>query len=290
MRLLELLRLGQTELQIAGVAENELDARLLLEYCTGKTRTGLFLDGGCEVDPEIFESYLVLLKRRKKREPLAYILGEKEFWSLPFLVNPDVLIPRPETEFLLDRVFALTDSKNFQNGHILDLCCGSGVIATILAKESGKTIIASDISIKALQMTKRNARRHTLESQVLPVQGYLLAPFSEGAIFSLIVSNPPYISSFDVGHSLMPEVAGYEPHVALDGGVRGVELIQQIRDALPKVLCPGGQCFIEIGADQGTEVKRLFLEDVADGIRYQQVEILVDYAGRERVVHVRLGQ
>ena len=290
MRLLDLLHLGQVELLAAGVTEYELDARLLLEYCTGKKRTEIFLDGRSEVDQENFESYLLLLERRKKREPLAYILGEQEFWSLPFLVNPDVLIPRPETEFLLDRVFALADPQNLQNGHILDLCCGSGVIATVLAKETGKRIIASDISFKALQMTKKNTRRHSLELQVLPVQGHLLAPFSEGATFSLIVSNPPYISSFDVGNSLMPEVTGYEPHVALDGGVRGLELIEQIRDALPKVLCPGGQCFMEIGADQGADIKRLFREDVAGGISYQQVEILVDYAGRERVVHIRLGQ
>ncbi|TKB27965.1 peptide chain release factor N(5)-glutamine methyltransferase [Desulfopila sp. IMCC35006] len=290
MRLLELLHHGQTELELAGVTEYELDARLLLEYCTAKTRAGIFLDGACEVDPAICENYLSLLERRKKREPLAYILGEQEFWSLPFHVTPDVLIPRPETEFLLDRVFALADTENFQKGHILDLCCGSGVIATILAKESGKKIIASDISFKALHMTRKNARRHRLESQVLPVQGHLLAPFSAGATFSLIVANPPYISSFDVRHSLMPEVAGHEPHLALDGGVRGLELIQQIRDALPTVLCPGGQCFIEIGADQGAEIKKFFSEDVVGGRCYQQVEILVDYAGRERVVHVRLGQ
>ena len=157
MRLMELLHLGQTELQSAGVTEYELDARLLLEYCTGKTRTEIFLDGGCEVTQEVVESYQLLLERRKKREPLAYIIGEQEFWSLPFSVNPDVLIPRPETEFLLDRVLALTDPQNFQKGRILDLCCGSGVIATVLAKETGKTIIASDISYKALQMTKKNA-------------------------------------------------------------------------------------------------------------------------------------
>ena len=127
--------------------ESDLDARLLLEYCTGKSRTEIFLDGGSEVNQEIQDSYLLLLERRKKREPVAYILGEQEFWSLPFWVTPDVLIPRPETEFLLDRVFALTDPENFQKGHILDLCCGSGVIAIVLAKETGKIIFASDISI-----------------------------------------------------------------------------------------------------------------------------------------------
>ncbi len=290
MRLLEILHLGQTELQRAGVTEYELDARLLLEYCTGKTRSAIFLDGRCTVAQDIVLSYQRLLERRKKREPLAYIVGEQEFWSLLFEVNSDVLIPRPETEFLLDRVLALTDPQNLQKGHILDLCCGSGVIATVLARETGKRIIASDLSHKALRMTKRNAHRHTLDSLVVPVQGNLLAPFSAIEPFSLIVSNPPYVSSFDVAYTLQPEVVGFEPHMALDGGVRGLELIQQIRDALPLVLCPGGQCFIEIGAGQGAETKRLFLENSAGRIPFQQVEILVDYAGRDRVVHARLGQ
>lgn len=290
MRLLELLNFGQTELQHAGVAEHELDARLLLEYCTGKNRTEVFLDGGVEVSQAIIEGYLHLLDRRKNREPLAYILGEREFWSLPFLVNSDVLIPRPETEFLLERVLALTDRENLQKGGILDLCCGSGIIATVLAIETGKTIIASDISYQALQMTKRNARRHTVDSLVLPVQGNLFAPFSEVGIFSLIVTNPPYVSSYDVANSLEPEVARFEPHLALDGGAGGLELIRQICDALPTVLCPGGECFIEIGADQGALIKRLFSQDIVGKTRFQQVEILVDYAGRDRVVHARLDQ
>ena len=288
MRLLELLRIGETELQSAGVPEFELDARLLLEYCAGKNRTEIFLDGGCKVPQEVRDFYQLLLNRRKKREPLAYILGEQEFWSLSFAVSPDVLIPRPETEFLLDRVFALTDPENFHKGHILDLCCGSGVIATVLAKETGRIIFASDISRKALHVTRKNAKRHSSVSPVVLVQGSLLAPFLQEGTFSLIVSNPPYVSSLDVANNLQPEVVAYEPHLALDGGAMGLELIQDIRNLLPKVLCPGGQCFLEIGADQGGAVKKMFTEDIADLTSFQQVEILVDYAGRDRVVHARL--
>lgn len=288
MRLIDLLHFGELELQGAEIIEYELDARLLLEYCTGKSRTELFLDGRSEVSQDLQDRYLLLLGRRKNREPVAYILGEQEFWSLPFYVTPDVLIPRPETEFLLDRVFALTDPDNFQKGHILDLCCGSGVIATVLAKETGKTIFALDISRTALEITRKNSNRHHFDSRVVLVQGNLLSPFSEVRHFSLIVSNPPYVSSFDIENSLLPEVVVYEPHLALDGGVRGLDLIKEIRDRLPMVLCPGGQCFIEIGADQGEAVRRLFLENVADRPGFQQVEILVDYAGRDRVVHARL--
>ncbi len=290
MRLLELLHFGQTELQGEGVPEHELDALLLLQYCTGKNRSRIFLDGDCPVTPEIVAGYQCLLKRRQKREPLAYIVGEQEFWSLSFLVTPDVLIPRPETEFLLDRVLALADRQNLKKGCILDLCCGSGVIATVLARETGRTVIASDISSQALQMTKRNGRRHHLESLLVPVQGDLLAPFCMAAPFSLIVANPPYVSSFDIANTLAPEVACFEPHLALDGGERGLELIRRIRGALPATLCPGGQCFIEIGADQGNEIQQLFSENNGGPRDFDQVDILIDYAGRDRVVHLKRAQ
>jgi release factor glutamine methyltransferase len=123
---------------------------------------------------------------------------------------------------------------------------------------------------------------------VVLVQGHLLSPFLEHRQFSLIVSNPPYVSSLDVAKNLMPEVEAYEPHLALDGGERGLERINEIRDGLPMVLCPGGQCFIEIGAEQGDTVRKMFQENVAGRPGFQQVEILVDYAGRDRVVHARL--
>jgi release factor glutamine methyltransferase len=290
MRLRELLHFGELALRAVGVPEAPLDARLLLEHCTGKRRTEIFLESEAEVDKEIQQSYQRLLLRRKKREPIAYILGEQEFWSLPFYVSPDVLIPRPETEFLLDRVFALTAPENFQKGCILDLCSGSGVIATVLGKETGKTIIASDISRKALEMTRKNAQRHLIDAALILVEGDLLSPFGENGQFSLIVSNPPYVSSVDLARNLMPEVEAYEPHIALDGGIKGLECIEKICDALPRVLCPGGECFIEIGADQGETVKTLFMRNRECWPCFQQVDILVDYAGRDRVVHARLAQ
>lgn len=289
MRLIDLLNFGKRELDSVGIAEAELDARLLLEYCTKKSRTEIFLHAKDEVASVTHAAYMRLLMRRKKREPIAYILGEQEFWSLPFWVSPDVLIPRPETEFLLDRVFALTDPENFEKGKILDLCCGSGVIATVLGKETGKEIFALDISSKALLVTQKNAKRHCPKIPIQLIQGDLLSAFKENGVFSLIVSNPPYVSSFDVSTNLMPEVKEYEPHLALDGGVDGLLLIQKIRETLPTVLCPGGQCFIEIGADQGNLVKTLFQDEKSNLPRFQQVDILVDYAGRDRIVHARMA-
>lgn len=288
MRLAELLKYAVDQLAEAGVPEYQLDARLLLEGCLDITRTEIFLNGQVEVDEASQERFLECIERRKKREPVAYILGEQEFWSMPFYVSPAVLIPRPETEFLLDRVFALTLPENFRRGAVLDLCCGSGVIATVLAKETGKRIIASDISIAALQVAGKNLQRHHLAGQVDLVQGDLLTPFRQGGnVFSLIVANPPYVSNIVVQSGLEPEVARHEPHLALDGGEDGLAIIEKLRLTLPRVLCPGGQFFMEIGADQGEAVRRIFSADLRDSPGFHNVELLVDYAGRDRVVHAR---
>ncbi|EKD37533.1 MAG: hypothetical protein ACD_75C01095G0002 [uncultured bacterium] len=288
MRLAELLKCAAGELYTAGVTEYQLDARLLLEGCLGITRTEIFLNGQNEVDEESQRTFLGFIGRRKKREPVAYILGEREFWSMPFYVTPAVLIPRPETEFLLDRVLALTSPENVGRGSALDLCCGSGVIATVLAKETGRRIIASDISFDALQVARKNLLRHHLAGQVDLVQGDLLTPFrQEGGVFSLIVANPPYVSRNDVENGLEPEVEQHEPHLALDGGEDGLAIINEIRLGLPRVLCPGGQFFMEIGADQGGSVGRLFAADFNDSPGFHDVKILIDYTGRDRVVHAR---
>lgn len=289
MKLAELLRNGATELHQAGVPDFEIDAMLLLQHCSGKSRTEIYLSGNSEVSLDLRKEYQNLLLRRKLREPLAYITGEREFWSLDFHVTQDVLIPRPETEFLLDRVFALTDSQNFVRGKILDLCCGSGVICTVLARETGESVIGSDISGSALQVAGINVRAHRQDHRVQFVLGNLLHCFGHNQRFSLIVSNPPYVSNIEVASELAPEVAEYEPHLALDGGDRGMEKIKQIRMDLPGLLMFGGQCFLEIGAGQGQEVLELFQEKIQGYPDFQHVEILQDYAGRDRVVHARLA-
>lgn len=290
MRLAELFKRGATELAEAGVPEFELDARLLLESCLGISRTEVFLHGRTEVDEASQRTYLSFIERRRKREPVAYILEEQEFWSLPFHVTPAVLIPRPETEFLLDRVLALTLPANIARGVILDLCCGSGVIAVVLAKETGRKVIAEDVSFAALQVARKNLHRHWLDGQVELVQGDLLSPFRQTRdLFSLIVSNPPYVSDREVEQDLAPEVAHHEPHLALIGGEDGLSLIRQIRRQLPWVLRPGGQFFMEIGAGQGEVVRRMFAESCNGTPGFRDVEILVDYAGRDRVLHARNG-
>ena len=290
MRLAELLQLAASELELAGIAEYALEARLLLEACLGKSRTEIFLLGQADVAEAEQSKFLGFIGRRKKREPVAYILGEQEFWSMPFWVSSAVLVPRPETEFLLDRVFALVDPENLAKGALLDLCCGSGVIATVLAKETRKTIIASDISPLALKVTRSNLYRHGLAENVALVEADLFSSFRMRRDFSLIVSNPPYVSRFELENNLEPEVAKYEPRLALDGGVGGMDFVLRICREVPKFLRPGGQLFMEIGADQGDAVRSLFAGMPKNSQTFAKVDILVDYAGRERVLYARMAQ
>jgi release factor glutamine methyltransferase len=290
MRLYELLQRAAGELQATGIEEFVLEARLLLQSCLGKTRTEIFLLGGEEVRREDELRYLACIDRRKQREPLAYIVGEQEFWSMPFFVSPDVLIPRPETEFLLDRVLSLVSQDNLTRGPLLDLCCGSGVIATVLAKETGKMIIASDLSFPALSVAQKNLQRHGQDTQVSLVMADLFSPFWPNRTFSLVVSNPPYVGQYDLDHSLEPEVAVFEPRLALDGGSGGMEVIVEIRRRIVKYLCPGGQLFMEIGADQGEATLALFNGMSKSTPDFTRAEILVDYAGRDRVLHAVMAE
>ena len=290
MRVKELLQFGIIELERSGVTESATDARLLLENCLGKSRTEIFLLGDSPVDPHCQSHYLQFIERRKNREPVYYIIGQCEFWSLPFYVTPDVLIPRPETEFLLDRVLSLTRKTNFASGKILDLCCGSGVIAIVLAKETGKRVAAIDVSEGALNVARANGYRNGVASRVDFIQSDLFTALLEKRNYSLIVSNPPYVSRFDVDNSLAPEVALFEPRLALDGGEKGMEIIQEIRTRLPFFLRPGGEIFIEIGADQGQEIQHLFEERSNFAPNFCLVEILTDYSGRDRVLHAELEE
>jgi release factor glutamine methyltransferase len=233
--------------------------------------------------------FIRLLARRKKREPLAYILGEQEFWSRSFFVNPAVLIPRPETEFLLESVFAEVKSeRGLVEGAVLDLCCGSGVIAIILALELRLPVVAIDLSAAALQVTRRNCRKHGVEQLVKPVRADLLSALRNECRFSLVVSNPPYVSSPAIANDLEPEVREHEPWLALDGGEQGLDLIQRIRDELPRILAPGGQLFMEIGYDQGAAVTEMFAAHNVGLRDFHQIRILKDYAGRDRVLHARM--
>jgi release factor glutamine methyltransferase len=284
----DLLRRGITELEDVGLPDAATDIYLLLGYCLSMSRTQVYLAIDIQVTAACERQFLELLDRRKKREPVAYILGEREFWSLPFQVTRDVLIPRPETEFLLETVLKTIKVYGLPDGPLLDLCCGSGVLAIVLALELQKSVVAADLSMLALRVAQQNARRHGVEDLIDFVQADLLSPLCPGNRFSMVVANPPYVSGIEMQSDLEPEVIRYEPHLALNGGKDGLEVIRKIRQSLPLVLCPSGYVFMEIGAGQGEKVREIFSGGDDRASCFDPVEIFPDYAGRDRVLYARL--
>jgi len=287
MRVIDLVHLGRQQLELAGVDQAALEVDLLLGFCLEKNRSGLFLAATMEVDANREREFLTLLSRRAAHEPIAYIMGEKEFWSLPFLVTPDVLIPRPETEFVLETVLSVLKDQPAQSGLTLDLCCGSGVIGIVLALEMERTVIAVDLSAAALRVARKNALKHQVADHLVLLQADLFNAFVQRPIFSLVVSNPPYVSKQELNAGVQSEVRDFEPWLALDGGKDGFDVICRIREMLPRLLRPGGEFFMEIGADQGQAVYELFARESGLTV-FDRVEVLTDYTGRDRVLHARM--
>ena len=279
---------GVQRLKQVGIPEPELEISLLLSHVLKMERTAVLLNGEKIIDKVQLEDFEEKISRRLIREPLAYIIGEKEFWSLPFKVSKDVLIPRPETEFLLERTLAAFkgmagDSE--QSVKILDLGTGSGVIGIVLALElPSAKVTAVDYSLNALKVARHNAKKHKVAERINFVNCNWFEGILAKADFDVVISNPPYIAKEVLAFnkttaSLQPEVVEFEPHLALDGGERGVQKISTIAAELGKVLKPGGWFFMEIGADQEKEVSNIFKTTAA----YYSCEIFNDYAGLPRV-------
>ncbi|MEJ2136381.1 MAG: peptide chain release factor N(5)-glutamine methyltransferase [Desulfofustis sp.] len=281
----DLLEHAASMLSEAGVETPHTDAERLLEDCLEVSRTELYLRVENSIGAAQVRRCLAMLKRRCGREPLAYITGECEFWSYTFGVNPAVLIPRPETELLIERV-ARENSGRYRPGKCLDLCCGSGVIAIVLALELDLEMIALDISRAALEVCRSNCVRHGVENKVQLIEANLTSCFNEHTQFALITANPPYVSRTEMKSGMQPEVIDFEPCLALDGGRDGLQLINSILAALPALLAPGGDLFMEIGAGQGAAVTTLFRESACADL-YQSIDIIKDYGGRDRLLQVR---
>lgn len=278
-RLDDLLSLAARQLGAAGIEDAPLEARLLFEHCSGMGRTAQLLHGSDAVDATTHQVFLSLVARRAQRQPLQYLIGSQPFWSFDLHVSPAVLIPRPETEFLLEQVL---DTCIGQRIHLaLDLCTGSGAIALVLAKELGCRVVASDLSEAALQVARHNIRHQGFTEHITPVASDLFSGLQPP--FDLIVSNPPYIVEAEID-TLQPEVARAEPRLALSGGGDGLDSIRRIIAVAPAYLRPGGWLFMEIGADQQQTVGALLHEA---GHSFDQSDILLDYAGRPRVARAR---
>jgi len=269
-------------LRDAGIESACLDAEVLLGHALDKEKADIYL--GMEstlndIDEEIFRE---LLTRRAKGEPVAYITGHKEFWSLDFVVTPDVLIPRPETELVVELTLEVAIMATTKAPlKILDIGTGSGVIAIALAKElPAAEIWAVDVSAAALNIAEINAQRHGVAERIKLLDGDLFDPFTElGHRFDVIVSNPPYVLSKEIAN-LGREVRDWEPKMALDGGPDGLDCYRQIIGGAHTYLAPEGRVLLEIGEDQGTAVAGLF---VPAG-RFEAATIFQDYAGKDRVI------
>lgn len=266
----------------ARVDSPALDAGVLLASVLGVDRIKLY-SGSFLIDDHAIIRYRECIARRAAREPLAYIVGRKEFYALEFEVNRHVLIPRPETELVVETALAAVRTKPF--GKVLDLATGSGAIAIAIAvNAAGVSVTATDISTSALEVARRNAQRHRCERRVdfVPGDCFAVLPCSHHK-FDLIVSNPPYIAEGELAH-LEPEVARYEPGTALLGGRDGLDFYRRIGREAGAHLAVGGDVIVEVGAGQAAAVTRLLQQG---GCR--PVEVVRDLSGHERVVHARLA-
>jgi release factor glutamine methyltransferase len=279
----DLLRGAAESFSQAGIDSPELEARLLLQFVLGLDRAALILRWQQHPPISAQEHFASLVTRRLGREPLAYITGEREFWSLPFAVSSAVLIPRPETEFLLEQVLYQVQAKDVR--HALDLGSGSGVIAVVLARELGCRVTAVDASAAALQVAAGNARRHGVAERINWLCGDFFSTLPPAARFDLLVSNPPYVA-VPAMKQLAPEVRLYEPHLALCGGMNGLDCIAHISRRAGDFLYPGSWVFVEIGADQKEAVHQLF---TSSPHRYEDVQVKEDLAGRPRVLTARFA-
>lgn len=267
----------------ASIPDAELEASFLLGHFLKLNRAQLLLHAGDEVAGAVAHEVENSLLRRLQREPLAYIIGEQEFWSLPFYVTPDVLIPRPETELLIEAVLKTKKETALPAGPLLDLATGSGIIAVVLALELPEAIVYSlDCSFPALQVAARNAGRHNVRERLHFVNSDCFNGIRAAQDFALVVSNPPYVPGEELP-ALQPEVRDFEPHLALDGGKEGVAVIRRIAAQAPAVLRDGGWLFMEIGAGQGEHLAQFF----TCSRHFDRIEVLKDYAGHDRILKAR---
>ncbi|MDH7485809.1 MAG: peptide chain release factor N(5)-glutamine methyltransferase [Anaerolineae bacterium] len=288
-------------LHLAGCDSPQLDAELLLAHALGRERTWLLAHPEYPLTATEEERFAALLARRQAREPLAYILGHREFYGLDFIVDHRVLVPRPETEMLVEQALAWArrerpDSKGEGTRNALspdpygqvsdlpllaDVGTGSGCVAVALAAHLPQAVVyALDASADALAVAAANAARHGVAGRVQLLCGDLLEPLPERV--DVIVANLPYVRRDELP-TLPPEIRDYEPRAALDGGPEGLDWIGRLLAQAPAHLRPGGIILLEIGAAQG---------EAASGLARQRfpqaaVDVLPDYAGRDRVLRVQ---
>ena len=277
MRYDEAVKVGAERLKNAGIEEANLDARLLLEKACVTDAAALYSHPEREVTDEEYSDFLKMLERREERIPLQHITEVASFMGLDFKVNCNVLIPRADTEALVEEALKV----RMDGDRILDMCTGSGcILISVLNYSNNCEGVGADVSSKALEIARANAEALFKDKEDDTKISFVESDLFENVEgkFDLILSNPPYIAT-DVIPTLMPEVAKHEPIIALDGKNDGLWFYERIVEKLEEYLKPGGSVIFEIGYDQGEAVSGLL-----KNIGFTGIEIVKDYAGMDRVV------
>ncbi len=279
----EIARWATDDFRGRGIDSPRLEAELLVAFALGVTRMQVIVDGARLLEKEELTKLRALVKRRRSHEPMAYLRGEREFYGLTFKVDKRVLVPRPDTEALVDVALERTPHVAL-GGRILDLCTGSGCVAITLAKQRPTAdVVATDLSADALAVARENARLlgaynlSFLQGNLFEAVDNARLPWSP-AKFEIVVSNPPYIATAEC-ETLMPTVRDFEPRMALDGGDDGLDFYHRIVSESKARLTNGGLLAVEVGAGQAPAVAELFASH-----GYTTIEIRRDLAQIERVV------
>lgn len=267
------------QLRAAGVAASTLEARELVCFGTGKTREQLQMDGRLYASPELERRVRDLVDRHLAGEPVAYLIGEWEFFGLPLDISADVLIPRPDTEVLAQEAINYLRTLAGET-RVLDLCAGSGCIGLAVASQvEGSRVVLGEYSDAALKICRQNIRRNGLSGRVVPIQVDALSkPDRSLGEFHCIISNPPYIPRADI-ETLDTSVKDYEPHMALDGGEDGLDFYRSIVEKWKEALVPGGRLYFEVGIGQADEVLRLMRRE-----GFGDIQVVKDLNDIPRVV------
>ena len=282
---LSLLKKSTTFFEEKGVDEAKRSAEYLLAHAMGQKRIQLYLRFDQPVADDELARFRELVRRRLQREPVQYIVGSTEFFGMEFAVSPAVLIPRPETEHLveavIDRVRTEVSTEEKESGlRILDIGTGTGILAIALAAKLARArVTAVDVSEEALAVARENAASNNVAGRIdfLPHDILALQLNGIGGPFDVIVSNPPYVSTNDMSE-LQPEILGFEPAVALTDNGDGLTFYRRINELLPHLLTPGGLLAVEIGFGQSPAVVEIFSSGLRD------IQVVKDYSGIDRVV------
>lgn len=274
----ELIRKSRGELLGVGIEEGREECERILMKLLDCTRAQLYLNAGKEIDAVTQERFLKMIGQRKQRIPLGYLLGETDFFNETLRVNEDCLIPRPETEILVERILEILKREGKTSFSFLDIGTGSGAIAiAILRSCTGAKGTLLDISKAALGAAAFNLKKYSLDNRTRLVEGDLFQPFLDEQKWDLIVSNPPYLSQKDL-EDLQPELQ-FEPRAALDGGQDGLDFYRRLIPESKEHLFPDGIIALEVGQGQAGTVSK-WLEDAG----YDNIQVFRDYLGIERVV------